>query len=172
MIMTQFPGLTCYLNACLQALLNCPSFNAKLLECAPILEHSPTNDIGKLFDVFVRIAQYKKSGRQDSVREQLYEFRNCLKKSLPQIAVGLMQDAHEFLVFFCDYLGSDIAKLLASKEESLENSPIAQNFHFQLEEKRICCRYIICPKRVLMMLHYILNFLVLQVQAHHENDQR
>ena len=47
-----------------------------------------------------------------------------------------MQDAHEFLVFFCDYVQTH----LSSTESSQKVSPMSENFHFILEEERVCFR--------------------------------
>ena len=44
-----------------------------------------------------------------------------------------MQDVHEFLVLFCESLESQYVKL------GHKINPFSENFHFQLEEQKVCC---------------------------------
>ena len=43
-----------------------------------------------------------------------------------------MQDVHEFLVLFCESLESQYVKL------GHKSNPFSENFHFQLEEQKVC----------------------------------
>ena len=142
-----FIGLTCYLNAVLQALLGQSNFNSSLLNCGKFVEENSTNEDGKLLSKFIKIAQSRESGLQESVREALYGLRKCLKTCLPQFGdPGLMQDAHEFLIFFCDTFNTQLLKMEAyPKENATLKCPFNQTFQFQLTETKKCsqsqCRH-------------------------------
>ena len=68
--------------------------------------------------------------------------RKNLHKELPQFVSIQMQDAHEFLISFCDHLANKFVKL------GQVNNPLSENFHFQLEEQRSCCQCFQSSKRI------------------------
>ena len=84
---------------------------------------------------FHQISTFKEDGNQGRVKEWIKKFRQDLSEALPQFVGFSMQDAHEFLVFFCDYIQTNLAKELESKATS-----ITENFGFKMEETRLCCR--------------------------------
>ena len=124
-------GLTCYLNAVIQALLGQSNFNLALLNCGKFLEENSTNESGKLLSNFIKIAKSRQLGDQELVRDDLYNLRKCLKTCLPQFG-DRMQDAHEFLIFFCDTFSSHL------KEKSILKCPFNQTFQYQLTETKQC----------------------------------
>jgi len=124
--MIGFPnaGLTCYLNAVLQALLGTNSFVSDLFNSSHV------GDDNLIFS-FNQLSLFKEEGNQTRTRFQMRQLRTELEKALP-MKLNRMQDVHEFLVLFCESLASRYVKL------GLKSNPFSENFHFQLEEERVC----------------------------------
>lgn len=87
-----------------------------------------------LVQSFSQLSRFKNEGNQTETNRAISKLRKHLSKDLPQFVSIQMQDAHEFLVFFCDHLANQFVKL------GHESNPFSDNFHFQLEEQRVCCR--------------------------------
>ena len=86
-----------------------------------------------LVQLLINVAKLKNLGHQENVNEAIGLFRKKLDKALPQFHRNRMQDAHEFLVSFCDHSQTELTN-------GNLTSPIEENFAFKLEETRTCCR--------------------------------
>ena len=116
----------------LQALLGTKCFDNDLITACSI-ESSMVAREG-LVQSFSQLSRFKNKGNQTETNRAISKLRKDLSKDLPQFVSIQMQDAHEFLVFFCDHLANQFVKL------GQESNPFSDNFHFQLEEQRVCCR--------------------------------
>jgi uncharacterized UBP type Zn finger protein len=126
------------LNAVFQALLGLPSFVNDLLTHWNTLE-STWVDWGGLVQNFCLLVSFKEAGNQKGVSNAIEKFGKDMDKVLPHFEGFHMQDAHEFLVLFCDSLQVELTKIMSSLQENFVG-PIEENFGFQLEETRTCCR--------------------------------
>ena len=112
----------------LQALLGTHCFANDLKQGSELAEDED------MVQIFSEISRFKKEGNQKKTSQAIVQLRHKLSKALPQLVIIRMQDAHEFLVFFCEHLEKLFVKL------GQEKNPFSENFHFQLEEERVCCR--------------------------------
>jgi uncharacterized UBP type Zn finger protein len=116
----------------LQALLGTKCFDNDLITACS-KESSMAARAG-LVQSFSQLSRFKNEGNQTETNRAISKLRKDLNKDLPQFVSIQMQDAHEFLVSFCDHLENQFVKL------GQESNPFSDNFHFQLEEQRVCCR--------------------------------
>ena len=87
-----------------------------------------------LVQSFSQLSRLKNEGNQTETNRAISKLNKDLRKDLPQFVSIQMQDAHEFLVSFCDHLENQFVKL------GQESNLFSDNFHFELEEQRVCCR--------------------------------
>ena len=115
----------------LQALLGTKCFDNDLINAGSI-ESMATSE--GLVQSFSQLSRFKNEGNQTETNRAISKLRKDLNKDLPQFVSIQMQDAHEFLVSFCDHLENQFVKL------GQESNLFSDNFHFELEEQRVCCR--------------------------------
>ena len=141
-------GLTCYMNATLQALLAQPSFFNMLLSLEKQIKKWPSRGI---LERLCKLAKYKEESNAIRINTGLICFRRELIKLHPQFVGKRNQDAHEFLVVLCDAIEnqcSEYIKMRAFPENELQcnletvatkvDTLISRNFEFEQKETKKC----------------------------------
>ena len=141
-------GLTCYLNATLQALLAQPYFSKSLL-CLERKIKKWLSDNGMLKPL-CHLARWKNEKNPEKIDQCLSWFRRRLVQKCPRFNGIRNQDAHEFLVVLFEAIEeqckSYAKQISCDKNKSLEIPPklrphvqtVIKDFSFQIKETRMC----------------------------------
>ena len=141
-------GLTCYINATLQALLAQPLFYRSLLSLERQIKKWPSDD--GMLKPLCRLARWKEERNSNKLDRSLSWFRRKLVQSYSQFRGVRNQDAHEFLVILCDAIEeqckSYVEKNLCDKKENDKNllkppfpaHTLMKDFSFQIRETKQC----------------------------------
>jgi uncharacterized UBP type Zn finger protein len=141
-------GLTCYMNATLQALLAQPSFYNMLLSLEKQIKKWPSRGI---LERLCKLARFKEESNAIRINTALNSFRRELIKLHPQFVGNRNQDAHEFLVVLCDAIEKqcgEYTKMRSFPENELQfnletvpnqvDTLISRNFEFEQKETKTC----------------------------------
>ena len=141
-------GLTCYMNATLQALLAQPSFYNMLLSLEKQIKKWPSRGI---LERLCKLAKFKEESNAIRINTALISFRRELIKLHPQFVGKRNQDAHEFLVVLCEAIEkqcSEYTKMRSFPENELQSNLetianqvdtlISRNFEFEQKETKKC----------------------------------
>ena len=144
-------GLTCYINATLQALFALPSFMNHLLSLDQRIKRWPSSE--GLLRPLCKLARFKKAANPIKINFILTTFQKKLVELYPQFEGMHNQDAHEFLVNLCDAIDEQCKTYsetsLPCKERSdkinldtaklSSETLISNNFTFKIKETKKCC---------------------------------
>ncbi|XP_019201866.1 ubiquitin carboxyl-terminal hydrolase 26 [Oreochromis niloticus] len=134
-----FPNIanTCYMNSCLQSLLNTEEF-IRDISCQEILWRAVPE--ARLLRRLIDIRDCHNSRDYGLKKHRLKSFKEAFSKHVPEYKGSAQKDAHEFLTFFLNEVKS-LSPHLKRKAALLGRSytcPVEDHHVFKMENMRTC----------------------------------